>query len=189
MKLILVRHGETFENTKRILQGIMDTELNQKGIEQAQKVALRLKDEIIDVIYSSDLKRAANTSKEIAIYHQETPIYFVKELRERDFGSLTGKKFDEVDWKNLPGDIESEYDLTNRVNDFLDEVYDEHKEKAVLFVAHGGPIRSIIARINGVDPKMMYKKIKMGNTSVTIFEMKEDENHKVQLMNCMKHLY
>ena len=61
------------------------------GKEQARRLALRLKVEKIDYIYSSDLERAANTAREISQYHPHTPITFVKDLREGDWGKIAGK--------------------------------------------------------------------------------------------------
>jgi 2,3-bisphosphoglycerate-dependent phosphoglycerate mutase len=58
-KVYLVRHGETPENQKRIIQGQLDTDLNELGLEQARLVALALKDVPIDIAYTSGLKRAA----------------------------------------------------------------------------------------------------------------------------------
>jgi broad specificity phosphatase PhoE len=92
MKLILTRHGETEENKLGIMQGHMPGKLSGLGIEQAKRLALRLKEERIDFIYSSDLARASDTAKAIAKYHPNTPIEFVEELRERDLGEFQGKK-------------------------------------------------------------------------------------------------
>lgn len=92
MRLIITRHGETEENKQSIIQGHNPGKLSPEGIEQAKKVALRLKDETIDYIYSSDLARAADTAKEIAKFHTETPIKFTEELREIYLGSFQGKK-------------------------------------------------------------------------------------------------
>jgi len=38
MKLIIVRHGETHENVKKIIQGWTVGTLNEKGKEQAKKL-------------------------------------------------------------------------------------------------------------------------------------------------------
>jgi len=45
MKLIITRHGETEENTKGIIMGHLPGKLTPLGIEQAKKVAQRLKNE------------------------------------------------------------------------------------------------------------------------------------------------
>ncbi len=91
MKLLITRHGETKENVKGIVQGHLHGNLTEKGIHQAEKLALRLKNEKIDHIYSSDLRRAADTAKLIAKYHPDTPLEFVKELREKTKVVFKGK--------------------------------------------------------------------------------------------------
>jgi 2,3-bisphosphoglycerate-dependent phosphoglycerate mutase len=67
-KVYLVRHGETAENRKRIIQGQLDTDLNEVGLEQARLVALALKDVPIDIAYTSSLKRAAKVIVVLLIY-------------------------------------------------------------------------------------------------------------------------
>ena len=62
-KLYLVRHGETDYNNSLRFQGQIDIPLNQKGIEQAEKVAGFLKDIPLQAIYSSSLKRARTTAE------------------------------------------------------------------------------------------------------------------------------
>ena len=96
MKLIIARHGETIENQKEIIQGQRLGTLSENGIEQAKKLALRLKSEKIDYIYSSDLARAKDTTKEIIKFHQNVPIEYVKELRERNLGEFEGKTKKEI---------------------------------------------------------------------------------------------
>jgi 2,3-bisphosphoglycerate-dependent phosphoglycerate mutase len=98
MRLIITRHGETEENKAGIMQGHLQGKLSEKGINQAKKVALRLKDEKIDFVFSSDLARASDTTKEIAKYHFHTPIEFVKDLRERNLGEFQGKKKSDFGW-------------------------------------------------------------------------------------------
>ena len=58
-KIYIVRHGETYENSKKIVQGQMDTLMNEVGIEQVNLVAAALRAIPFDVAYSSDLSRAS----------------------------------------------------------------------------------------------------------------------------------
>lgn len=58
----IVRHGETQENRKGILQGHLDTELNVQGIGQVALVAEALQDTPFNAAFTSDLKRAKSVS-------------------------------------------------------------------------------------------------------------------------------
>ena len=60
--LYLTRHGETEENAKRILQGLLQTKLTKKGIEQAFMLKEKLKNIHFDAILCSDLIRAIDTA-------------------------------------------------------------------------------------------------------------------------------
>jgi len=188
MKLILTRHGETEENKKQILQGHLPGKLSIEGINQAKKLAFRLKDEKIDVIYSSDLARAADTAEEIAKYHPHIKVNFVRELREIKLGAFEGKHKSAVDWNNAPSDAEAFEKVYERARKFLDEVYAKHKNDIVLFVAHGGINRALICYIQGKDYKHMREAEALKNTSISIFELKEDKKHIIHLLNCTKHL-
>jgi len=188
MKLILTRHGETIENQKRIMQGHLPGHLSKLGIEQAKKLALRLKHEKIDAIYSSDLTRATDTAKEIARYHKKISINFVQELRETDLGTLTGKCSKDIDFDYRPDDVESAASMQKRAKKLLDKVYNKYPDKTVLFVGHNGINKAIISVILNKSAKDMDKIESQYNTSISIFEIKEDKNHVVHLMNCTKHL-
>lgn len=56
--ITLVRHGETEANKLKIIQGQLDTDLNDLGIRQAELVANALKETAFTHAFSSDLKRA-----------------------------------------------------------------------------------------------------------------------------------
>ena len=188
MKLILTRHGETIENQKGIMQGHLPGHLSKLGIEQAKKLALRLKHNEIDAIYSSDLKRAADTAKEIARYHKKIPINFVQELRETDLGSLTGKCSRDIEWDDRPDDVETAISMQKRAKKLLDKVYGKYSDKTVLFVGHNGINKALISVILNKPAKDMDEIESQHNTSISIFEIKEDKKHIVHLMNCVKHL-
>ena len=55
--LYLVRHGETVDNARHIMQGQTQGQLNDNGIRQAEEVAERMRTEQIDAFVSSDLRR------------------------------------------------------------------------------------------------------------------------------------
>jgi len=195
MKLIITRHGETEENKNRIIQGHLPGILSEVGIEQAKKVADRLKDEKIDHIFSSDLARAFDTAKEISKFHEGLEPIPTVELRERDFGDLQGKhppmKWKEMKWES---DFEGQYklekvaDMHERAKTALKRTLEEHKGKTVLFVAHGSLNKTLIAHLLGKSHKEMNEVEDLKNTSITIFEFDDEDNPSLKLFNCIEHL-
>jgi len=196
MKLIITRHGETEENKLGIFQGHLPGKLSSLGIEQAKKLAKRLKDEKIDFIYSSDLTRSSDTAKEIAKFHPNTPIKFVKELRERHLGELQGKNKSELGWDNKNShtlfleikDGEPMQDLYTRAEKFLHKILSKHPKDTVLFVAHNGINKALIAVITGKKYEDIKDMENHHNTSVNIFEIDKNRNHQIHSFNCIKHL-
>jgi broad specificity phosphatase PhoE len=187
MRLILTRHGETEDNVKGIIQGHSQGILSLNGIKQAKKLANRLKYEKIDVIFSSDLKRAADTAREIAFYHKDIPLIFTEKLRERNFGSSTGKHKDMIDWDNLPPDTETAQELHKRAKSILIEAYEKYPQKTVLFVSHGGFSRIIVNVVLEQPEENWHKIDRIANTSISIFEI-TGSGSKMHILNCTRHL-
>lgn len=193
MNLILTRHGETEDNLKKIAQGWKDTILSKTGVEQAKKLAKRLKDEKIDVIYSSDLKRASKTAKEVNKYHNKK-IILDKRIREINKGDNSGKFSFEVekthpergvDWhKKRHPNGESFEDLRERVKDFLDYLSKKHTDETILIVTHGG---TLLTFKNLFENKPFKERYKFENTCVN-YVKKIGNSWKVLKLNCFKHL-
>jgi len=196
MKLMITRHGETEHNKLRIFQGCGHGKLTCLGKEQAQKLARRLKDEEIDVIFSSDLKRAVDTAKEIARSHPKAELIFTQDLRERDNGDLEDKKapedFDDekVDWNEFFKSQGGEgcKELFERAEKFLRKVLLEFKGKKVLLVSHGGIGKSQILALLNKSWKDKKDLEDLKNTSLTVFEFDENNNSEMKVFNCTKHL-
>jgi phosphoserine phosphatase len=182
MKLILVRHGETHENVKRISQGHFNSQLTERGMEQARLVAERLKKEHIDVAYSSDLDRALNTCKEILKHHPKIELFLIKDLREQAKGIYEGKPHEGRDlllkeknipfheWKPEGG--ESLGNVWHKVVRVFDDIKIKHKDKTVLVVSHGGPISCLIAYLHNESLKDYHKYLPKKNTAITIVDFK-----------------
>ena len=197
MKLILVRHGETESNVKELVQGHTPVPLNEKGLLQARKVALRLKKEPIDVIYSSDLMRARQTSTEIARFHK-APLIYSKLIEERKFGKLAGLPRDEYkrlrDSSGLPKYLyrppegENYTDLSKRVKEFLSMVKKKHGRQNVLVVSHGGIIRTFVALLTKKAFEDIFDIEVHGNTAVSVIELKPGLPPKVHYLNSTEHL-
>lgn len=192
MKLFITRHGETQENKLGILQGHMPGQLSKEGIDQAKALAYRLKDEYFDVIYSSDLKRVVDTTQEIMVYHQDKKLVFTKELRERDFGELTGKTRQELQAESgldvEPKQGESKVAFFERAKKVLQDLLAKHETETVLLVCHGGIGQLIIAQIFGKNYAEMLKMEKLGNTSLSVFEIAKDGTYQELSYNSTDHL-
>lgn len=153
LTLILVRHGETIENTKRILQGHMPGTLNELGKEQAIKAADVLSSVAFDVCLCSDLKRCKDTADIIfsKLNADTSNILYTKLLRERDWGSLTGISVLNYPNPEMPQDAESLPALKARVRIFLDFVKKTYPGKRVLCISHGFVLRILQAVNADVD--------------------------------------
>ena len=195
MKLIITRHGETEENKQGIMMGHLPGELSILGREQAQKVALRLKNEKIDVIYSSDLARASDTAKEISKFHENIKLIFTKELRERNIGEYQGKKKSDLGWNNKDFKVasieikngESLEELHKRAEKFLEEIIKKHTNKTVLLVGHNAINKALISVLDGKNSEEIKKMENQYNTSINIIEINENGN-KLLVFNCTEHL-
>ena len=134
--LYLIRHGETVDNSNKIMQGQTQGELNEKGINQARMVSKNLTEEHFDAIISSDLKRSYDTASIIAEPHFLT-VVTTPLLRERDWGGFTGRYIPDLKNEPWPDDIESLEMLKSRASEFLDFVRTTFPDQKVLDVGHG----------------------------------------------------
>ena len=60
VRVYIVRHGETDANRQGIIQGQLDTQLNEQGYQQAAIVGEYLKSIPFTAAFTSDAQRAAN---------------------------------------------------------------------------------------------------------------------------------
>ena len=156
MQVIYVRHGETAWNEAHLLQGWSDIPLNAAGILQAQKTRGLLKDTPFDRIVTSPLLRAKQTA-EIIGEGRDVPLIVDERLKERGFGDLEGHPFSQDDfdswWKRsfdfAACGMEPVDSLLARIRSLIDELYEEHPDETILFVAHGGTFVGVDSYFNG----------------------------------------
>ena len=138
--LLLVRHGETFDNAAHLMQGQVQGQLNETGIAQAEGVRDQMAGEHIDAFVSSDLHRSVQTCEIIAEPHHK-PVVQTPLLRERDWGSFTGKYIPDLQAvKEWPDDIEPLPDLQARAKKFLDWIRAQYPDQTVLAVPYDTPV-------------------------------------------------
>ena len=134
--LYLVRHGETIDNARQVMQGQTQGALNEVGIQQAQELAERLKDERIDAFVASDLRRSVDTCRILAEPHR-LPVITTPLLRERDWGSFTGRFIPDLKGEPWSDDIESLEALLSRAYAFRNYIKESFPDQRVVAVGHG----------------------------------------------------
>lgn len=161
-QLYLVRHGETVDNVRQILQGQMQGQLNDTGIRQAEAVRDEMANVPLDAVVASDLRRAIDTATIIAQPHGlqvvTTPL-----LRERDWGDMTGTFIPDLKGREWPENVESLGEMKDRARRFLQFIAKTYPDKQVLAVGHGIINKAIQAVFYD---KQMNEVEKMGNGEV-----------------------
>ena len=165
--LYLVRHGETIDNVNQIMQGQTQGQLTDNGILQAKEVRDQMASERFTAIISSDLRRSVDTARIIAEPHHLEVIQ-IPLLRERDWGSFTGRYIPDLKGEVWPDDIETLENLLSRAREFIAYVKATFPEKKVLAVGHGIMNKAIQAVYYG---KKMNEVQRMTNAEVRILEL------------------
>lgn len=98
----LVRHGSTMLNAFNRMQGWIDSDLSDEGIEQAQAAAEKLQGLTFNRAFASDLGRAMDTRDIILAQLHQTPqeIAELPEFREVNFGFFEGLNSDDI-WAGI----------------------------------------------------------------------------------------
>lgn len=195
MKIFTVRHGQTQWNTMGRIQGHTDIPLDEAGLSQAEKLGTRLAGEKVDIVYSSDLARAAKTA-EIINSHHNAEVVTTAALREINFGIYEGRAYNEIPYdihrhhglnQPVPGG-EGIYDYFERISSYLDEVTAKPHGN-VIIVGHFGTIRAAICHFMQIPIEDYdYKKFLIGNTAVHCFERGDDGMFRMTLENDTSHL-
>jgi broad specificity phosphatase PhoE len=180
--LLLVRHGQSTWNHERRIQGQLDPPLSDEGRRQAARLGQRLAGRSFAGLYSSDLKRAAETAQLVgkAIGLDAMPM---AELREIYLGQWEGLRTeelaarfpnawaswtDEPDWDLVPGG-EGSAAFEARVGLALDRLFERHPEGDVLAVTHGGVIQIALHHVVGRPGRGIFP-FRIQNASVSVLE-------------------
>jgi len=177
MDILLTRHGQTEWNVLKKVQGKADIDLNETGIEQAVITAEKLKNEKIDLIISSPLKRALQTAK-IINKTKNLPIIIDHRISERDFGEFEGKETSEFNFKEFWNykankkyeKAENIKEFFDRIYEFLDEIKETYKNKRVLIVTHGGVSISVKCYFSEIPDMDTLLTLCIDNCEVEKFE-------------------
>ena len=163
LRLLLARHGQTDWNAQHRYQGHAQVPLNETGRDQAAALGRRLAREGIQTISASDLPRAWQTAQIIA-QACGLPLEAEPLLREMDFGEWQGRTHAEIhaeksvaagrdDQEPLsyaPTGGETLGQLAERIAAALKHARCTQQGKTVLWVTHGGPLRTLMCLVLGL---------------------------------------
>ena len=174
MKLYFVRHGQTDANGSSKSVSELDEPLNDVGIDQAKELADQLKDVKFDKIISSPYKRSTQTAEIINEYHKlPTEIDGIwSEIR-------TGRYLDPTTWnelfdfdKNIQIENgESLDDFFNRVDMAIENLKNDHPDKTLLLVSHGGVQHVLYANVNKLPRKGNMRISPMRTCELRIYDL------------------
>ncbi len=146
-------------NLRGLLQGQGGHGLLPEGLRDAERAAAALRGKGVEALYSSDQRRALETAR-IIRDHLDLRIAVrpTRQLREIDFGTLTGRPVLEVERLCplrsdatfvFPGG-ESYARVQARALRWLAGLLRRRRRGAVAVVTHGGWIRTLFAGLRGV---------------------------------------
>ena len=160
-KIWFVRHAQSEYNKKHLFTGWHDPDLAEKGVDAARELKNNLSSVDFDYVFSSPLKRAAETAALIVDDRYE--IKYDDRLKERSYGDWSGLNKSDIKeqvgeelflsarrgWSTKPPNGESLEDVSSRVSSFIETL---PLSGNVLVVSHGNTIRAISVLL-GINKK------------------------------------
>jgi probable phosphoglycerate mutase len=147
MKVYFTRHSTTIWNQEHRLQGWKNSALTKEGKEDAKRLGERMKEEIIDICYTSPLERAKNTAMMI---FDTIPIIIEERLKEFNFGDFEGQKVSDIKNEPIYYDLchnpsktlriphgESLQEVFDRVESCIAMLYQKHANETIFITTHG----------------------------------------------------
>ena len=182
-RFLFVRHGESEGNLNNIFLGHTDLDLTELGHSQAELTARYLAEADIDVLYSSDLKRAWQTAEHIAA-KKDMSIIADSMFREIYAGVWEGMRYVDIErcytkefdiWRNNLGLAvctkgESVKEVYKRVRAEIFRLAEMYEGMTVCVATHATPIRVLRADALGLDMDNV-KASGPANASVTVIDV------------------
>ena len=194
-RVYIARHGETEWNQQGRMQGWKDSALTSKGIDNAERLGMFLRDIPFDCVICSPLGRAVQTAKHI-LGDKNIPIVYNSAFKEMGFGHWEGMLHDHVkecypiqqhNYWNAPHlyeaiDGESYEAFLSRIKIGLESIVHDHQHqnRNLLLVTHAAVIKAIFSIVyqrplsNFWDPPFTY------DTCLSILEIRDGGIHVVQ---------
>ncbi|MCA1978856.1 MAG: histidine phosphatase family protein [Thiobacillus sp.] len=161
-RLCLIRHGETDWNVEKRIQGHTDIPLNTTGRAQALAMAYNAAHHRFAAIYSSDLTRAIETARALAM-REEEPVHRLPPLRERHYGIFQGltvaeaaARYPAAHAHYLARDPDYDFETGESLRDFAARVDEgiahlarHHPGQTIAAICHSGVLDVIYRRATG----------------------------------------
>lgn len=200
MNIYLVRHGESVWNKEQRIQGRKDPGLSGEGKRQAKALAKRLKKDKIELIYSSGLKRCAQTAKIIA-RESGAKVKICPQIEEIILGDWQGKTVEEVRkiypkvyeaWLRAPSTAripgwEGIARFTKRVDGAFKSILNSDSASSVCVVTHWGVIAAYFSGALNTDFDYLFKTVRVDNCGISKVSYK-DGRSVIQYINDTRHL-
>jgi probable phosphoglycerate mutase len=188
VELLLIRHAEAKPNPGASLEkaAYLDLPLNARGREQARALGARLAKVKLATIYSSPLKRTAETAKAISIATKRA-IAYDERLREVEIGSTDepvhpaefGAHLDRLaelaishgGWSQIPGTERSE-SIRKRMRESVAAIAEGHAGQRIAIVSHAGAINAFFADVIGLQSDFFFPT---ANASISIVRARGDK--------------
>lgn len=188
LKIYFARHGQTEWNKAGILQGYLNSNLSEEGIEQAKTLALSLKGVEFDHIYSSDLTRAYDTAMFVA-KDRGMEVEKMEEFKEKHFGIWQGMKITDVMEKypeqsdaffNNPAEYKHEEIGSESLEESLERmikgveiIREKHNNETILVVSHGTVLQLYFNYLDGKHIHELREGEIMSNSSFRVIEFEK----------------
>jgi len=151
--LVFETHSLTEDYERGLATGWLPGRLSERGRELAAELGERRRDDGLDAVLVSDLRRAVETAA-IAFAGSDIPVLHDWRLRETDFGELNGRPVDEI---RAVGDVdqrfpggESRAEAIARVDGALDDIAARWADRRVLVIAHMSTYCALEHRVRGL---------------------------------------
>lgn len=141
VRLVYETHSVTVDNEAGIATGWLPGQLSALGLRTARDLGARRRDDGVDAVFTSDLRRAVQTA-EIAFDGTGIPIIQDRRLRETDYGDWNGTPIPRLDAERLAHvDVpfpngESWRQAADRTIDLLRELAREWDGKRIVLIGH-----------------------------------------------------
>lgn len=186
MDIIMIRHGETDDNVKKIY-GRKNTALNKRGLGQVKDLKKTVEAFKEKKIYISPLERTVETASILELHGD-----LAGNIGEIDFGIFEGKTYQEIE-RDHPRATQAwvedymNYEIPKgeslkavylRLIGFIEERLKEQED--IVLVSHEGVIRLLFSWVFD-DPNLFFK-FKIDNASVNRITIKDGYKY-ISLLN------